>query len=150
MRSVVPAHEKACSNCARHAGGCRLHAVLGPKLITVAPETDPPAEPFPQQYRGFQVCPLVALEPLVDLAAEQLGALKYTIDGGNQEYLPADHLQWEHTDRTGHEITAAADALCATTTLSTMLGAKGVYKITRNGETSPNGCSGLTDKKLWT
>jgi hypothetical protein len=63
------------------------------------------------------------------------------------EYLSAELSPYDVTGWTKQEITAETSALCATSTLTINLLTQEVYRITRNGGTSPNGCKSMT---TWT
>jgi hypothetical protein len=59
------------------------------------------------------------------------------------EYLMTDLNPYDVTAWTKQEITAETGGLCATSMLTINLLTKEVYRITRNGGPSPNGCKSM-------
>jgi hypothetical protein len=59
------------------------------------------------------------------------------------EYLSAELTPYEITGWSKQEITAETSGLCATSTLTINLLTQEVYRITRNGGASPNGCKNM-------
>jgi hypothetical protein len=62
----------------------------------------------------------------------------------NGEYLTAELNPYDVTAWTKQEITAETSGLCATSTVTINLLTQEVYRITRNGGASPNGCKGMS------
>lgn len=60
------------------------------------------------------------------------------------KHLLADLVDFDITSWSKQEVTAETAALCVTVSLSINLVRKEVFKISRNGGTSPNGCKGMT------
>jgi hypothetical protein len=58
--------------------------------------------------------------------------------------LSVDLIPYDVTSWTKQEITAETGALCATSTLTINFLTKEVYRITRNGGASPNGCKDMS------
>jgi hypothetical protein len=63
------------------------------------------------------------------------------------DLLSAELIPYDVTAWTKQELTAETGGLCATSTLTINLLTREVYRITRNGGASPNGCK---DMSTWT
>jgi hypothetical protein len=59
------------------------------------------------------------------------------------DLLSAELIPYDVTGWTKQEITAETGGLCATSTLTINLLTREVYRITRNGGASPNGCKSM-------
>jgi hypothetical protein len=85
----------------------------------------------------------ITCDPKDKICNEAIATVVNAANPGKQMYLAVDLVQWVITDWTKQEITAVADALCITTTMSINLVTKEVYKISRNGGISPDSCKSI-------
>jgi hypothetical protein len=75
---------------------------------------------------------------------EAVATLLHGADRDKAKYLDADLVEYGVTSWSSKEITAETEALCVTTVLTINIATNEVFKISRNGGASADGCKNMT------